>query len=840
MVILKRNDSTYLQVWGEDRGPIRMNASRSPGALGDNEFEEIVNIRVRGTYVKSRGGTERLTSSVVLAGTPLGLDSVTLEGTPYLFLAIGAASVGRIYYSTDNGANWTEVTASSGKHGDTRFSSATAKVTFVAVSDFRDGNDYVVCMNGVDAPRVWTPGGTMAKHEQISLPMNGRGFKATATLGAFFQPSNYNYTSYTNSGANFTGVDSGTSTTDNYMVITRNTTVTASPTVLITFSGGTTSIVPQGGRQVIMVGDTNNFAWLNYVKIEAYDGSSYYTLWDPTSSTYDKYVEVPMAGSSNRFLWAFSLDPYANDSGSTISSISGVRLTWVGSAPSASVTINLYALGVSGLVQGGADYRISYMNSGSRAESQSKVPEIKTDKIGAVGGAPWGGEVLPLSPYVYYNYDISFPMVTTTVMQKGVDKLNVYRRDIGETQYTLSQSVSLASYSGSWSATYTVDTIGTWEDDNTLAEKLPYAGWIAPGDENAQIPIGQAGVFSGSRLFVIGPGLSGSQQAAVYYSSRRFPFRHTTGSVNFSDADNPGSCILPGETVKALKVGISSLLGRSSIFAYTDKSVWKIEGGTAFDLARPSRVASIGTIAPFSVCDWLGTQFFYDTEGQIRILSFGSAGEISRDQIDTLLAQIPAARRDDVSIAALNDILYVAYTPSGGSTNTKILAFDLSMRSWVLDELPGIDAGVLCSHWDSTNNRRRLIALASTGHVYELDSPTYTTDLGDNISARLKTKRYRDNGNQFALLRHLMHTDDASAGTCSIECAYKPDNNTTTCTLDLDSATGDSWVVSDIPTSGGLGIAVQATASMDVPAGVKIYEWLAEIEPRSKRSSFAG
>ena len=133
-----------------------MNASRSPGALGDNEFEEIVNIRVRGTYVKSRGGTEKLTSSVVLAGTPLGLDSVTLEGTPYLFSLLGSASVGRIYYSTDNGANWTEVTATSGKHGDTRFSSATAKVTFVAVSDFRDGNDYVVCMNGVDAPRVWT------------------------------------------------------------------------------------------------------------------------------------------------------------------------------------------------------------------------------------------------------------------------------------------------------------------------------------------------------------------------------------------------------------------------------------------------------------------------------------------------------------------------------------------------------------------------------------------------------------------------------------------------------------------------------------------------------------
>ena len=104
-------------------------------------------------------------------------------------------------------------------------------------------------------------------------------------------------------------MDSGTSTTDNYMVITRNTTVTANPTVLITFSGGTTSIVPQGGRQVIMVGDTNNFAWLNYVKIEAYDGSSYYPLWDPTSSTYDKYVEVPMAGSSNRFLWAFSPGP---------------------------------------------------------------------------------------------------------------------------------------------------------------------------------------------------------------------------------------------------------------------------------------------------------------------------------------------------------------------------------------------------------------------------------------------------------------------------------------------------------------------------------------------------
>ena len=56
---------------------------------------------------------------------------------------------------------------------------------------------------------------------------------------------------------------------------------------------------------------------------------------------------------------------------------------------------------------------------GLSAESQSKVPEIKTDKIGAVGGAPWGGEVLPLSPYVYYNYDISFPMVTTTVMQKA-------------------------------------------------------------------------------------------------------------------------------------------------------------------------------------------------------------------------------------------------------------------------------------------------------------------------------------------------------------------------------------------------------------------------------------
>ena len=181
----------------------------------------------------------------------------------------------------------------------------------------------------------------------------------------------------------------------------------------------------------------------------------------------------------------------------------------------------------------------------------------------------------------------------------------------------------------------------------------------------------------------------------------------------------------------------------------------------------------------FSVCDWLGTQFFYDTEGQIRILSFGSAGEISRDQIDTLLAQIPATQDGTFPLRRLT-ISCTWHTPSGGSTNTKkflplicLCAHGSSMN------FQGLMLAFFALTGIPTNNHRRLIALASTGHVYELDSPTYTTDLGDNISARLKTKRYRDNGNQFALLRHLMHTDDASAGTCSIECAYKPDNNTT-------------------------------------------------------------
>ena len=117
--------------------------------------------------VSARYGLGPTLGTVGADGAPRGLATLTVNGTVTHFAAIrnNAGTATLVYKSTD-AVTWTEITASSGQYGSTRFATDGQVFWEVAAHPSAPATDLVVMQNGADLPRVYDGTNTVI-HEAV-------------------------------------------------------------------------------------------------------------------------------------------------------------------------------------------------------------------------------------------------------------------------------------------------------------------------------------------------------------------------------------------------------------------------------------------------------------------------------------------------------------------------------------------------------------------------------------------------------------------------------------------------------------------------------------------------
>jgi hypothetical protein len=326
-----------------------------------------------------------------------------------------------------------------------------------------------------------------------------------------------------------------------------------------------------------------------------------------------------------------------------------------------------------------------------------------------------------------------------------------------------------------------------------------------------------------------------------------FRFRNFNRKLETGDWDPFSGAYVqfPGESIKAIVGVAGSLLGADPILVLTDGGVWTMDGEDVISISRPRRVSMYGTQAPDGWAVYDNVLYYADYEGQIRTVNFG-AESLSTGQVEDILRGVPAGRKDDINLAAFRDRLYVAYTPSGGTDNTKILVYDFhpDSRGWVRDDLGTKDAEyIFKSRYDGNLYFVTEGDAATAPVVYEHEKSGQTDDAGTAITMTLTTPEFHHNMWENVHVHEVgIICDDDDTGTLTVTRTFKPDGSTAVGQIDL-SSTGsnpETWRKDYHATEerrmGGEGASCDITITGDMAGGKKIYGIAANLDVGPSRA----
>jgi len=846
--------------------PVRgMFSALVPSALEVGMYPLIQNLRYSDGALTARQPTVDRSVTGLPSGSSRarGLWCGNLNGTQYIVAACYDGSKVGLYVST-NGTSFSAITASSGAYGDTRMTDTSVPVSFCVVNDPVDGKDYLVVQNGTDSPRVYSPTAANSQyvriHSAITAPSSLSSYSPTISA-----PCYANLTTgvtATPTGATFSGLAYTADFTNGPSFVKWTFgNQTAADTGLIQF----TAVDWSSATQMCLAFGMNQSGSFNFLlsqfKVEIYDGvGGYQTVYDPTSGSnaYNWVETTTQAGvSSWKYLSLFTFDVSAL----TRTSVSRIRLTakytstytsmnvWLAAIFGGIATGAWYLSDQSTLVTSSSSYLVTYMNSGSRAESAGVVISPPTGGSKplwtTLGSNDWsnytssyGSVYLPINTKVRFSLRIPFVNCSTSDRDAGVDTINIYRQDPGGNLYYFATSASMATWGGAtWAYVNTGGTGVYYTSDATGPNGLTVSR-VAPDAYSITMPAGTAMVVANGRSFV-GSG------SATYVSEYQAPWRHRSflaWSGGQPVERSATKITFSGEQMVGYASASSSALGSSTVFAFTDRQTYSIAGFDGYSLSRPNTLATVGCSARGSIQSYKDVIFFLDNQGQIRRFTYGHSAAaayananawelmrpISRQVVDDRTTAIPTTRLSFVTSAIFKDRYYLAHTPSGGSENTRILVWDETVGGFVEDTVTSI-VGLATSTLAAT---RILLGQGSDTKVYTHEDQTSSTTVSVALTwPELHNKFW----SPMFYGRFGIVCDVQSGQTATITKTCKP-NQTDSTTIDLStSATNQVWRWdnrSGAP-GGQRGVSCQIALTMTMTPGTRLYSVVVEATPAS-------
>lgn len=818
--------------------------SAHPLALGPGRFEDVYNLRPSGGGLVCRGPVTALGSAV--GTSALGLYGALVNGTYYLLVASVNTGKTRVYWVDMSTGAATEITAGSGKYGDTRLSSTSAPVAFAVVHDYAARKDVVVISNGTDDVRIWDEANTItAVHKTVPLP-SGKSSVERIEFG-WAGPVPLGNTTYTvtNSGGGVTGAHSGSSP-NKYMRLTISNTVATNDNSYFEF----TAVDMRNAKQLHLVYEVDGGvlfdALWDDIKVEVYDGSGWHTVYEPFTVNGD--LQIAENDDIGRFYTAaFPLEHISDTARSTISRI---RFTWVGSARASgdSYVIDFYGIGASGMVPARARYAFSYYNSGSRAESQAIIVRsyryLRVDEADTGAGTQRMPDLsLSETEGLFYKATCYYQNTANTERDAGVDYLRVYRRDPGDdpaVPAVFAFSKQIAAYTASWAFSSgseyqmqsTADTVDS--SDRDLQSWVPDAFHrVIPKAKVLKAVLDR--LHCGNLVYD-----SYTERGAVWVSEERNPFRFRLSLRRIYGAIDPTSAALfsiAGEEVRAFALAGAYASGGTTVYTLTDRSLFGVADRGASALSSPQYIGPYGTLAGATVQSYLGTITWLSMDKQIvRVAQDGSIESLSLYVTDSLISGSTAPENSAATV--FKNSYLMAFQRSGASTNDRVLVFDYLRKQFVSnDRMPGT-SNAKYMVVVPTAKGDKMFVISAAGQVYKYDHEDANGDLGGStIAVGLKTGAFHFDGFFRVQVSQCGYLGDTVSGgsmsTARTALFGSESGDSPNGTIDIDDATA-IWkydlTTKNIP-PGVSGNGVQLALDGNLIRGAKIIGVSAKVRP---------
>lgn len=790
-----------------------------PTIIGNGYFTKSQNLRFDSGVASVRAGSTLAVNNSFSTETCVGAGLFKFGGNVYYLFAMddgaGNANSVEVYWALFNGSTWgsfatTDKILNNTKYGDNRmYTPADGYVTFTGVPD-RDGVRYVVIQNGIDTPRVIdlnviTSGnppatGAMVFHEIDTLDQAGSQAPQFGANG--FLDVTASTPTHTESDANFAWADTGT---PKYWTLTTSGTIAAGETALVYTASDVVDLTDSDQIWLVYNGWASDKVLTSKLKWELRDGSgNYHVIHDPANGV-DSAFTVNL--KDNIKILSFSVSALnQNASAGDMDDIRGFRVT--AAQPLASTDLSgggllLYAVVASGRVPGGAQYQISPYHSTARYEGPSVV--LPNPQEGSGLRQIFGTTshnlpedfTLPIVPELFYQVEVPVYAPTTTDRDRGLDSVRIYRQDPNESDFYLIDTVTTASYSGSWAyaspftaagelQTHT-DVIPTWLKDYTT---------YAPGAFVEAPPIGLASAYFAGRLAV---GMSTEPKIKV--SDRDFPFRFRSVAIGSGE---PGyESVIDNGFPTAIYAGSASVIGGGFAYVFTKRGLYQIAD------TYVQKVASIGTLNQYTVDADDNVFYFVDSDLQVRRMSGGIA-HLSRYRVSDKVTANSTLQR-------WGGKLYVR------NSATSTLVYSDGLEDWESEDTNSLSPSFYL-RWNFYDDSK-LFFVSNRGVLYQYESGA--TDAGTQIMFSLKTKEYvSGNYNEFRSTGNYVLCDAQSSETLTTTITSKSPVVSSSGTVNVDGS-GLVWKKDSNSgkDTGVRGIAISHEIGGTVQYPFKLYSW---------------
>jgi hypothetical protein len=474
-----------------------------------------------------------------------------------------------------------------------------------------------------------------------------------------------------------------------------------------------TTPITLGQQLIMLVEGASVLSALKQAKIEfntenvAYAAIvvAWVTALDPTGSdaTKKQFQSITENSTANRY-WVII------DTGQLAGSICyHMRFTRQGSAPGATQQNYILFMGaVTGDIPASTQWGFHFEDALNQVEQHFHVMSALSDNVGALGGPQsvttgtanidTAAPSLPLVDTMVADFHFTLKQPTTAGPIDGglngvPEKVAVYGQLPGQEVYywLFSGAFYDAGYNAgvrSWSKNSS-DLVVDIGLPSSVTQDIFNYNREAPSAFHSPIPIAAVSEYLNQRLFA-GAIKDATGQYAYgdyYYSWDRNPFRFQQVQ---EDEFRGGYGQIAGERIMAFRLSASGALGSGRVFMFSDQWLYSMgesgpfsdAGLPASEIGRPVRIGPHGTLSPRAPAVAYGALLWPDQDGQIMRLGNGGIQNISRGQVDDRLDAMVASRKANVSGVFWKDRYYLAYTPSGETTNEKVLVWNERMQAW--------------------------------------------------------------------------------------------------------------------------------------------------------------
>lgn len=517
-------------------------------------------------------------------------------------------------------------------------------------------------------------------------------------------------------------------------------------------------------------------------KIDLYDGSAYVPVYDPTSTTspwLGQFFSVVQDSTNNRTMLVFSMKHIA----SSPRSYTRIRFTRTGVAPTTTQTGIILMIasttGYQNVFPGGTSWASSFTNTFAFAESpgiiESESVGLPISRCGGpsrqtITGAQTESQRIPSSTACLYDWVIYVPNNGSNasfgdIAPYAVDA-DIYAMLPTASTYYYAASIRLRDFSDALSsggsngagwacyvdpATTTVTSLST-----SAASATPYTLDLAkplPSAYNIPMPPAKTIKSASRRSFVGNVSDSGSRfRSDVYFSELGIPFRFQSVQTG---SDSGSRLVFDGEEVQRIVASAAGAQGASTVYVLTSKGFHALGNSSQFmgslldstALSVAVRVAPYGTYSPQSVQEYRGLVYWVNQDLHVMRFGNGSLDNLSRNRIEDKLNLVPASRISQICSAIRGDRYYLAYSPSGQTTNQNCLVWSEILQEWEADDsVPTtMYPEFMCVNRDTSlpgSRQQKLLFLTQGGAVFSYEQGGQAQDASTNISATLTSKSY--------------------------------------------------------------------------------------------------